>query len=453
MLEQAVVLAGGIDPRLNPLCTSDHPKCLLPVANSPVLLYSLMALKHAGITSVLVVGWGDTAKIQKYVKSEVKLQGMSITVISVANHSGSADAVRAVADKLSGDMVVVMSGDTVTDLPLDTVLFTHRMRGAVASTVLAQSTSSAAATTKPGKIPKGVDYVALEPHSQRVISYAYDPEQLRRVVIPQAAVKSCSPMTLSTNYRDASIYILSRKFIAEIQRSELSSIKVDCLPKLVSEQWGPGAAAPAPAHARAGSVSLSMNMLDSPASELHQSQLQHLAEACPAFRGSAFGASAASSGDMLCSAYMASPEQLCRRVNTLQSLLEVNREMASSEAGQHIIGTVEMLHPTVERGNKAVVGAGCLVAQATSIGDRTSIKRSVVGASCKIGANVKIWNSLIMDEVVISDNALIQNSVIGHKSVIGSKAQLKDCFVAHERHVRENADHRDEELATSAPES
>lgn len=59
MLKQAIVLAGGIDPRLTPLSTSDHPKCLLPVANSPVLLYSLMALKHAGIMSVLVVRPGD----------------------------------------------------------------------------------------------------------------------------------------------------------------------------------------------------------------------------------------------------------------------------------------------------------------------------------------------------------------------------------------------------------
>lgn len=58
MLKQAIVLAGGIDPRLTPLSTSDHPKCLLPVANSPVLLYSLMALNHAGIMSVLVVRSG-----------------------------------------------------------------------------------------------------------------------------------------------------------------------------------------------------------------------------------------------------------------------------------------------------------------------------------------------------------------------------------------------------------
>lgn len=54
MLE-AVVLAGGIEPRLIPLTNSEHPKCLLPVANSPVILYSLTALKQAGITTVLVV--------------------------------------------------------------------------------------------------------------------------------------------------------------------------------------------------------------------------------------------------------------------------------------------------------------------------------------------------------------------------------------------------------------
>jgi NDP-sugar pyrophosphorylase family protein len=49
------VLAGGGEPRLHPLTGPEHPKCLLPVANSPVILYSLTALKQSGITSVLVV--------------------------------------------------------------------------------------------------------------------------------------------------------------------------------------------------------------------------------------------------------------------------------------------------------------------------------------------------------------------------------------------------------------
>jgi NDP-sugar pyrophosphorylase family protein len=54
MLE-AVVLAGGTEPRLAPLTSSENPKCLLPVANSPVILFSLKALKQAGISTVLVV--------------------------------------------------------------------------------------------------------------------------------------------------------------------------------------------------------------------------------------------------------------------------------------------------------------------------------------------------------------------------------------------------------------
>lgn len=110
-------------------------------------------------------------------------------------------------------------------------------------------------------------------------------------------------------------------------------MQVDCLPKLVRDQWQEGATPENAAHFRAGSVSLPMIALDSPNSELYQSQVQHLATACPQFRGSAFGAAAARSGDTFCSAYVAPPQQLCRRVNTLPSLLEVNREMASSEAG------------------------------------------------------------------------------------------------------------------------
>jgi NDP-sugar pyrophosphorylase family protein len=62
--------------------------------------------------------------------------------------------VRAVADKLKGDSVVVMSGDTVTDISLPTVLFAHRVRGAAITTVLSKSSTSASAATKAGKAPK-----------------------------------------------------------------------------------------------------------------------------------------------------------------------------------------------------------------------------------------------------------------------------------------------------------
>lgn len=95
-----------------------------------------------------------SAKIQTWVKREPRVEGMSIRVVTAAADSGSADAVRAVADKLTGDSVVVMSGDTVTDVSLPTVLFTHRIRGSAITTVLSKSTSSASESTKLGKAPK-----------------------------------------------------------------------------------------------------------------------------------------------------------------------------------------------------------------------------------------------------------------------------------------------------------
>ena len=54
-MPEAIVLAGGEDARLNPLTRADQPKCLLPVCLQPAILYALLALQKAGITSVFVV--------------------------------------------------------------------------------------------------------------------------------------------------------------------------------------------------------------------------------------------------------------------------------------------------------------------------------------------------------------------------------------------------------------
>jgi choline kinase len=52
---EAVILAGGEDARLHPLTSQEHPKCLLSVGNSTLLLYSLTAVKQVGIKKIFVV--------------------------------------------------------------------------------------------------------------------------------------------------------------------------------------------------------------------------------------------------------------------------------------------------------------------------------------------------------------------------------------------------------------
>lgn len=53
--------------------------------------------------------------------------------------------------------------------------------------------------------------------------------------------------------------------------------------------------------------------------------------------------------------------------------------------------------PRTQVGNDSIIG------EYTKIDERSSVKKSCVGAHCVIGKNVKIANSVIMDHVVIGD--------------------------------------------------
>lgn len=44
--------------------------------------------------------------------------------------------------------------------------------------------------------------------------------------------------------------------------------------------------------------------------------------------------------------------------------------------------------------------------------DKCSIKRSVLGAMCKLGSNVKIINSVLMDSVIVHDGCHLQNCIV-----------------------------------------
>lgn len=58
---------------------------------------------------------------------------------------------------------------------------------------------------------------------------------------------------------------------------------------------------------------------------------------------------------------------------------------------------------TAEVAPKTQVGNDSIIGEHTKIDERSSVKKSSVGAHCVIGKNVKIANSVIMDFVVIGD--------------------------------------------------
>lgn len=72
-----------------------------------------------------------------------------------------------------------------------------------------------------------------------------------------------------------------------------------------------------------------------------------------------------------------------------------------------------------------VVGRRTVIGSGTSIGDRTTVHNTVLGRNCKIGKNVKLDGAYIWDGVVIGDNTDLRGAIIANDVVVG-----KNCSIA-----------------------
>jgi translation initiation factor eIF-2B subunit gamma len=118
----------------------------------------------------------------------------------------------------------------------------------------------------------------------------------------------------------------------------------------------------------------------------------------------------------------------------MQAYLDVNRDLAGPEAihltGYTVSTQNNVIHETSEMGWKSTVGPYCMLGDGSTLGERCSIKRSVVGRHCRIGSNVKIINSVVMNYVTVEDGSLIQNSIICSNVILQERSMLKDCQVS-----------------------
>jgi translation initiation factor eIF-2B subunit gamma len=88
-----------------------------------------------------------------------------------------------------------------------------------------------------------------------------------------------------------------------------------------------------------------------------------------------------------------------------------------------------------------------MVGSESTLGDKCSVKRSVIGRGCSLGSGVKIINSVLMDGVQVGDNCHIQNSIVCKVCVLQAGAQIKDCQLGPGYVVPAGCDHKAEVLA------
>lgn len=118
----------------------------------------------------------------------------------------------------------------------------------------------------------------------------------------------------------------------------------------------------------------------------------------------------------------------CLRANTLPALLESTRQLMKSAGGA--VGSGPKVAASAEISPRSQVGNDSLFGESSRLGERSSVKKSVVGNNCSLGSNVKVVNCIVMDGAVIEDGCKLDGCIVGPTALIREKCQLKDCDVA-----------------------
>lgn len=131
-------------------------------------------------------------------------------MIMVDSEVTTADAVRSCLPRLTESTIVVMRLGVISDLSITALLLSHYINSSTGTVVLSTRKKSAAAQTKTGKAPKGVEYVGLDSENQKMLFYQSSKETIKQVKIPNRLFTEVNQFQITTNYFDSGIYIFTK---------------------------------------------------------------------------------------------------------------------------------------------------------------------------------------------------------------------------------------------------
>ena len=129
---RAVVLVGGFGTRLRPL-TSTRPKQMLPVGHRPMIEWVVGHLGKYGVDeAILSLGYKPDAFIAAF--PDDTCEGVRLTYAVESEPLDTAGAIRFAARQAGiDDTFIVVNGDVLTDLDVESLVRFHRAAGAEAT--------------------------------------------------------------------------------------------------------------------------------------------------------------------------------------------------------------------------------------------------------------------------------------------------------------------------------
>jgi len=202
---QALILAGGMGTRLRPL-TVYTPKPVVPICNRPFLLYQIDILRRVGITDITLSLSYQPQKIEQQLGDGSEF-GVNLKYTVEPQPMGTAGAYK-FAEDLIREPTVVFNGDVLTDLDLKAVIREHTERRAIATIVLS-----------PVENPSAYGLVETE-----------DDGRIRRFL------EKPKPDEITVNTINAGTYVLEPNVLDLIPAGENHSFEYGLFPNLLARK-------------------------------------------------------------------------------------------------------------------------------------------------------------------------------------------------------------------------
>lgn len=180
---KAIILAGGFGTRLHPF-TLEYPKPMIPLANKPVLAYTLDLLKRHFFYEVVIAVHYLGEQIQACFGNGRNL-GLALYYAVEEKPLGTAGSIKNAQSYLDKETFLVISGDIITDIDLSMAVDFHRQKQALATVVLKEvanpSEYGVVMTDQSGRIRQYLEKPDHQPGISNVVNtgiYILEPEVL-----------------------------------------------------------------------------------------------------------------------------------------------------------------------------------------------------------------------------------------------------------------------------------
>lgn len=382
---QAIVLTDSFETRFMPL-TSVKPRCLLPLANVPLIEYTLEFLARAGVNEVYLMCSSHADQIQQYIETLRWAHSGAFTVSTVMSLElrSVGDAMRDLDNRglITGDFLLV-SGDVVTNIDFNRVMQFHKLKK------------------------------------------SQDKEHIVTMVLAET-----SPLNRTRSRLDPAVFVLDREsnrchYYQAIPRAEgkRSSVNIDT--ELLEDL-------DVDLSIRNDLVDCHVDICSPHVPQIFQENFDYQTLRSDFLKG-------VLSSDLLKKtiyAFITDGSEYAARVESWATYAAISHDVLARWCyplvpDSNISDTsykYEFNH--IYKEEKVVLAQLCKIGNSTCIGANTTvglntaIEKSVIGRNCHIGANVVIKNSSIWDNAIIEDNVTVENSIVAENAVIRNSAQL-----------------------------